>query len=318
MNEDHGLSGLLLQEIINDFIIENKKAFEKIQVNAKIGDLSKYDIKIIPEFSVFTNNEKSKRRDIDILIEIYETNSETPIYSICLENKITDSSIIKKENQLQEELKGLENYYNENDINTEIYLVYLTPQPSKISSESFNKLDYKNKAHLYWDADENSIIEKLMRIMQKENVGIIDPITAQAAFLIKSFIAFIRTGFKSYQEEKSEKSEKKNYGKAVLEHLHDFAKSLEHDKIYDVDKIRNEFSAYVEHESGVALHKRTRDAHILKATVNEKNRIHYNVNRPDDERSNIFYYPDSNDRKKIALFNKDKHKNILIEYKGRD
>lgn len=317
-NEDHGFSGLLLQELLGSFLSHNSKAFEKIRFKEKIIDLSRFEIKLIPEFSVYLNDGKTKRRDIDILIEIYSNINENPLYSICLENKITDSSIVKKDNQLEEEIIGLKKYYKENDIDTEIYLLYLTPEPSKISSNSFDKLKYKDKIHLFWDKDDNSIINKLLHILELEEKGVIDPVTDQALFLIKSFISFIRTGFKSYLEEKTEKTEKKNYGKPVIDHLNDFALQLEKGKIYDLDEIRAQFSQYVEEVSGIPLHKATRNAHVLLSIVNEKNRIHYNVNREDDDRKNIFYYPDINSKKQIALFDKHDQKDIIVEYKGRE
>lgn len=101
-------------------------------------------------------------------------------------------------------------------------LTHSAPEPSNVSLESFYKLNYENKIHIYWDKDDNSIINKLLKIFKYEQKGLIDPITDQSSFLIKSFIAFIRTGFKSYYEEKSEKIEKRNYGKPVIDHLKDF------------------------------------------------------------------------------------------------
>ena len=53
--EDHGISSLLLQEILNDITEANKDFLSKIQYNNRIADLSKYSgysINIIPELSV--------------------------------------------------------------------------------------------------------------------------------------------------------------------------------------------------------------------------------------------------------------------------
>ena len=106
-----------------------------------------------------------KRRDIDIIIEIIDNKTNELIYSICLENKITDSSINKNDSQLEDELIGLENYYSESEQNPEIYIIYLTPTPSNQSRDSFEKLDYNIKYHLFWDNDKNSIFNKLIRII---------------------------------------------------------------------------------------------------------------------------------------------------------
>src|SRR5690606_18966629 len=165
--EDHGISSLLLQEILNDLTETNKDFLSKIQFNNRIADLSKYSrysINIIPELSVnFEKKGKRKRRDIDIIIEITDNKTNEIIYSICLENKITDSSIIKDDSQLEDELKGIRNYYSESSFSPEIYIIYLTPSPSGVSSYSFEKLEYDKKYHLFWDNHENSVFNKLIK-----------------------------------------------------------------------------------------------------------------------------------------------------------
>ena len=111
-NEDHGISSLLLQELLSDITKINPDFLNKIKFNDRITDLSKYSgysINIIPELSVNLEKKgKKKRRDIDIIIEIIDDNKSEIIYSICLENKITDASIVKGDSQLEDELKGLE------------------------------------------------------------------------------------------------------------------------------------------------------------------------------------------------------------------
>lgn len=305
-NEDHGLSSLLLQEILNDIIEIDNKFLTKIQFNNRITDLSKYSgysINIIPELSVNLEKKgKRKRRDIDIIIEIIDNKTNELIYSICLENKITDSSINKNDSQLEDELIGLENYYSESEQNPEIYIIYLTPTPSNQSRDSFEKLDYNKKYHLFWDNDKNSIFNKLIRIFNNERDGLIDPINNQSSYLIKSFLSFIKTNFKSYIEERKEKLEKKSYGKPVIDLLREFSSTLEMDKEYKIDFIRSKFSEYVLSISGIELHNATRNAHIVLSTVNERNRGHYNVKRADNERKNLFYYP-NNTKKSIKLFN---------------
>lgn len=320
-NEDHGISSLLLQELLNDIAEINNDFLAKIQYNNRIADLSKYSgysINIIPELSVNLEKKgKRKRRDIDIIIEIIDDKTSEIIYSICLENKITDSSIIKNDSQLEDEMKGLENYYSENNLKPEIYIIYLTPVPSKASSNSFKKLDYDKKYHLFWDNHENSVFNKLIKIFENEQDGLIDPINNQSSYLIKSFLSFIKTNFKSYVEERKEKLEKKSYGKPVIDHLKDFSKTLKEDEEYTIDFIRNKFSEYVLNLSGIELHKTTRNIHITLSIVNEKNRGHYNVKSAHDERKNIFRYSVSS-RKKIKLFNPKIDTEIEIYYRGED
>ena len=319
--EDHGISSLLLQEMLSGITESNKNFLSKIQYNNRITDLSKYSgytINIIPELSVNLEKEgKRRRRDIDIIIEIIDNKTKEIIYSICLENKISDSSIIRDDLQLEDELKGLQNYYSESKFSPEIYFIYLTPTPSVISTYSFEKLNYDKKYHLYWDNAENSVFNKLLKIFNNEKEGLIDPINNQSSYLIKSFLSFIKTHFKSYIEEKREKLEKKNYGKPVIDLLNDFSMLLSPNTEYEIDFVKNKFSEYVLKESGIELLNSTRNAHISLSIVNEKNRGHYNVKRPDNERKNIFYYSDDS-RKKIILFNPYIHTGIEIFYKGED
>lgn len=320
-SEDHGISSLLLQQILNDITETNNHFLSKIQYNNRITDLSKYSgytINIIPELSVYLEKKgKRRRRDIDIIIEIIDNKTNEIIYSICLENKITDSSIIREDFQLEDELKGLQNYYSESTCSPEIYLVYLTPTPSNVSKYSFEKLDYDKKHHLYWDNDENSVFNKLLNIFNNEKEGLIDPINNQSSYLIKSFLSFIKTHFKSYIEEKREKLEKRNYGKPVIDLLKDFSTTLSPNREYDIDVVKNKFSEYVLNKSGIELLHSTRNAHISLSIVNEKNRGHYNVKRADNERKNIFYYSD-NSRKKIVLFDLNINTEIKIFYKGEE
>src|SRR5690606_6793083 len=187
---------------------------------------------------------------------------------ICLENKITDNSIIKDDSQLEDELKGIRNYYSESSFSPEIYIIYLTPSPSGVSSYSFEKLEYDKKYHLFWDNHENSVFNKLIKIFNNERDGLIDPINNQSSYLIKSFLSFIKTNFKSYIEERKEKLEKKNYGKPVIDLLNDFSKKLNFNEDYTIDYIRNKFSEYVLEHSGIELHNSTRNAHISLSTVN--------------------------------------------------
>lgn len=322
-SEDHGLSGLLLQNMLEEFIMQDKAFLSKITYNNHITDLSRlsrFNIIISPEFAVYLNRENTKKkRDIDILIEIIETGSDKPLYSICIENKITDSSIIKNDSQLEEELEGIKNYYAENASDPEIYLIYLTPYPSIKSNESYHKLEYDRKIHLFWDNADNSIFSKLNSIFKDESSGKIDPINDQAMYLIKSFQSFIRTGFKSYVEEKKERQEKNSYGKPVIEYLGEYAGLLSKDKIYNIDEIREGLACYVKEKSGIELHKATRNAHILLSTVNDRNRGHYGIKDPADNRKNIFYYtnPDYS-KKEVKLFDPPANPDILIFFKNVD
>ncbi len=317
-NEDHGLSSLLLQEILNEFLTIKSDYLNKLQFNGRITDLSNYSgysINVLPELAVnILHENKKKRRDIDIVLEITDSNDNEILYAICIENKITDSSIIKNDSQLEDELDGLNNYYSENKLKPEIFVIYLTHTPSDISTASFDKLDYERKYHLYWDNHDNSVFNKLIKIFNNENQALIDPINNQTVYLIKSFLSFIKTNFKSYIEERQEKLEKKNYGKPVIDHLIDFANSLSFDESFSINSMKKRFSDYVKKKSGIKLHNATRNAHISLSIVNERNRGHYSVKRADDKRKNIFYYTDKS-KKTVKRFRIGINEKIQIFYK---
>ena len=308
LNEDHGLSDLLLKSIITDFKDKNPKFFEKL----KYSDLNQYDIRINPEYSVFLNN---KRRDIDIVIEFYDENKTEPIYTLCIENKITDGSIQKNDNQLKEELEGLQKEYSDNEWKTEIYFCFLTLEDSKKSNEEFEAFKYDKKLHLYWKG-EKSIQDKILKILEQERIGEIDPISEDSKFLIKSFLAFIRTDFKSALEEKADRTEYKNYGKPTREHFRDFIEQYEFNKDYDKNLLRKDFTRYIKEKCNEDINQSQLSCLLYEITVNERNRIHYNVKQDNVESRNILYYPDVNNKKILRRYSPGL-KNVEVFYKEK-
>ena len=280
LDEDHGLSDLLLMSVIQEFKNKNPLFFGKIKKN-----LNQFDIRINPEYSVFLDN---KRRDIDIVVEFYEEKNEEPLYSLCIENKITDNSIQRK-NQLIEELDGLRNEYKDNGWKTEIYFCFLTLENSKKSNDEFSAFNYEKKIHLYWKG-KLSLQEKILNILELERNGEIDPISEDFKFLLKSFLSFIKTDFKSSIEEKSEKQERKNYGKTVMEFFRDFAETMVEGKDYKVSEVKKTISTMIKNESGVSVNKGTLNCHSCATIVNEKNRVHYQVTEKNCDYNNLFFY----------------------------
>jgi hypothetical protein len=92
---------------------------------------------------------------------------------------------------------------------------------------------------------------------------------------------------------------------------------LNSDTEYEIDFAKKEFSEYVLKKTGIELIHSPRNVHISLSIVNEKNRGHYNVKRPDDDRKNILYYSDDT-RKRIKLFNLYSNPEIKIYYKGEE
>jgi len=77
----------------------------------------------------------------------------------------------------------------------EIYVIYLTPTPSYIAMQSFDKLQYKRKCHLFWNKADDSVFNMLLKIFNDENNGLIDPINNQSSYLIKSFLSIYKYRF---------------------------------------------------------------------------------------------------------------------------
>ncbi|MBO5532235.1 MAG: PD-(D/E)XK nuclease family protein [Fibrobacter sp.] len=304
LDEDHGLSDLLLMSVIQEFKNKNPLFFGKIKKN-----LNQFDIRINPEHSVFLDN---KRRDIDIVVEFYEEKNEEPLYSLCIENKITDNSIQRK-NQLMEELEGLRNEYKDNGWKTEIYFCFLTLENSKKSNDEFSAFNYEKKIHLYWKG-KLSLQEKILNILELERNGEIDPISEDFKFLLKSFLSFIKTDFKSSIEEKSEKRERKNYGKTVMEFFRDFAETMVEGKDYKVSEVKKTISTMIKNESGVSVNKGTLNCHSCATIVNEKNRVHYQVTEKNCDYKNLFFYPNEKNKEVIRKYTPNT-KNVKVYVK---
>lgn len=304
--EDHGMADLLLKSILFDFREENKNFFK----NLNLSNLTQYKIEINPERTVYL---EKKHRDIDIVIDFFENNiSNVPLYSICFENKITDSSIQRNNNQLEEELEGLQREYAKNGYNTEIYFCFITLQDSNISNDEFNNFKYDKKIHLHWKGSK-SIHEKILNILEQERNAEIEPIPSDVKFIIKSFLTFIKTDFKSFLEEKQEKYQRTNYGKPTREHFKDFIKNYELNKDYEKKELMNKFSKYIKEKCNKDLNQSQLSCIMYEITANEKNRIHYNVKENNVDEKNILYYPDENNKSIVRRYSKE-IKNVNVYY----
>lgn len=301
-NEDHGLGNWFVIELMknsSDFklLSETTDAFRSKLENGN------YTVNIKPEFTVESNN--NKRRDIDILIEIFSSNSEKPSYAICLENKIYETSIADK-NQLIDEMIGLQNLYNSDGIsNTKIGLIYLIPKLTNKAKESFEKVS-GNKKCIFWKEDENSISFFIKKILQLEADGRIDPVYDTMKYTLRSFLSFIENDFKSTYEYKSNYVEKQNYGKPVIEYITDIYNSLDDDQDYEVKEIKEKLSKLIYSKTKRNLDLTTRNCQMYQVIVNDMNRTNYAVKNPEDMKYNLFYYPNTDNRKVIKKFSQIK------------
>lgn len=321
-NQDHGLSNLLLKSIVEDFRKTDKNSFK----NLPSGDWDDFTVLINPEFRVdiddvdqSSDKGKGKHRDIDIVIEFRKAGAsdETrPLFAICIENKINDGAI-QNQDQLGDELNGIKRYYEEKTgkTETEVYFCFLTLTKSKKAVEKFSKLDSGRKLHLLWktspgrtaeervgtsSSDESdgtlAIQDRLTGLLERDGRGEIDPIPGDSAFLIKSFIAFIRTNFKDGWEDKQDRFERKNYGKTIPEHFREFIKRFGPDETIKRKNLLDDFTAYVREMSGVEPNPRTMDRQLRKFTVNDQNRVSYQVTEKNHADYDLVYYSDGSKR----------------------
>ena len=137
----------------------------------------------------------------------------------------------------------------------------------------------------------------LVNILQKEEIGEIDPIPGDSKFLIKSLLAFIRADFKAkVKDSLDEANEKRNYGgKPLWKHLIGFLERFNFSDDLRKDRLGQEFAEYVERQSGTKVLPITLNCQLTKVIVNDKNRQHYGVTLANHERYDLLYYPDPKD-----------------------
>lgn len=313
-SETHGLSSGLLERFINPLILEFPEVYKSISTkNRKTVNLSinsPYTVDLLTEekLSFLSRGDNYKCRHIDIIIEIFK--SDELIHCIAIENKINALSVGK--NQLEEEFRGLVQKYSELQTKPIISFIYLIPHAIKNTESEFNKLEKEIANHkdvintiaktYYWGKKDDGAInvnKMLEDLLKEEAYGDIEPLNEIVKYIIKSFKNFINSDFKSYKEEKSDSKEKQDYGKPVFEFLQDIANSHTSDEVIEKSILKTEFTNTVKSKSDKELDKGTRDAKITVSIVNERNRIHYGINNPNDMSKNIFYYPNTSDTKKI-------------------
>jgi hypothetical protein len=105
------------------------------------------------------------------------------------------------------------------------------------------------------------------------------------------------------------------YGKPIMDYMLDVYDGMEDGREYPLAEIKQRLSEKVKAQSRKELDKGTRDLQIKKATVNEKNRVHFGAISPDDEgQYSFFYYPDENSKDTVKKFHKGIKDNPTIYY----
>ncbi len=191
-NGDHGIGDTFLRSFIQ--LIEEKS--EHSENFTKNGFSNSQFINANIELEVQYKH-LDKRNDIDIQISFFDTKNEKEIHKIIIENKIRETS--GNTNQLVD-------YYNaviaDEDYKLEkpaLTVIFLTPKSNnKTLTAEFENLKKNIKTEhncvwLYWSDDEeqNSVIDLIKNILQKELTAEINPINEYMRHTLKGFVNFM-------------------------------------------------------------------------------------------------------------------------------
>lgn len=311
-NKEHGLKDYLLKLVINQLVLDNK--IDDLIVNETVVNLtneSNFSVNVELERKVKINSNKD--RYIDIVITISEKNK--PVFIVCIENKIRDTSVTI--NQLTEQLEGIKKDYKDNEVL--IGFIYLTPRLTKKSELEFKEFKNKNTNvfanHLVWNSEDDafSIYKLLVDMLEEESKGLIEPIFEYSKYTIKAFLNFIKTDFQSYKDEKNNINKRLDYKRPVREYIREIYDNLPFGEQININDFKNKISLLINQESGLDINKGTLHAQVYMSIVNEKNRLHYNVNEKNHDIFDLFYYVDET-KKIIQKFEKNNPTNIEVIY----
>ena len=311
--QEHGLKDGLLKALIDPLVLEG-------EINELIISRQDLDVFNLTNESAFTANielEKkvttkySESRFIDIVVKINDKNNNI-IFIVCIENKIRDKSVTA--GQLDDQLDGIKNANPE----AKIGYIYLTPDSEKCKEEykAFKESNEDIPAkHVFWKGHNESIYELLVDMLSQESKGSIEPIFEYSKYTIKSFLNFINTNFRSYVEERKRINKKQKYKKVIWEYVKDVYDGMEYNQPITVENLKNKIASVVYQENGFEIIRGTLNAQVYTNTVNENNRVHYNVTRVNHHKYDLFYYVDES-KKIVQKYSKEKSpKDIQIIYK---
>ncbi len=185
---DHGLGDRFFREFIKLLFIETRS----IQLQALLASPFMYaDVELEVPY-IYEN----QRYDIDIEIIAYSKPDSQRI-RIIIENKIRPGSA--RDEQLANYYKAIASDRSENE---PVFIVFLTPEQSKSCFENeFAMLTVENndfKSWLFWSNESNGIANLLIKILEMDLKGEIDPINEYLRHTLKAFVSHIRTRLKQY------------------------------------------------------------------------------------------------------------------------
>ncbi|MBR1604845.1 MAG: PD-(D/E)XK nuclease family protein [Alphaproteobacteria bacterium] len=200
-NEDHGLGNVFLCEFLTSLEQAQAKKDNLSEILKNIIDKNqlKYenkDIKVRLEtkYNVAREDKNTCAIDFELVFENSENGSEE--FKFCIENKTKVNSVTP--NQLQEEYEAVINARKENENNSKIVMIYLTPDSDKCLEE-YQKLttqSYDSSAWITWySTDENNtscrtIKNMIENLMEKERSCKIAPIPEYLLHTLKAFLFF--------------------------------------------------------------------------------------------------------------------------------
>lgn len=222
----HGLDSIFLERVLSAALKEHPDKAKIAPLQSMVGGgivslalKSAYEIEVDTEVKV-------DGRDIDIVIGLkreYEEGERTKgngneefVHAFAIENKIKDSAI--DNTQLIEEYEGLLKKYNTAGTipSTGVTMIFITRSFSKPANDAFNDFrralgQSRNACHFVWNpVDKNAseirdftIYDHMAAILQMDQQGEVDPIHEHTKYIMKSFMSFVKSDFKSYQDEPS-------------------------------------------------------------------------------------------------------------------
>lgn len=186
-SQSHGCGTLFLLRFLNLVDLESKSKLIGQNVVLAKGRQHGVSVNVVIEFPV---SSYAGDRFIDVVIIISE---EKKTNIIAIENKIRSSSA--KKEQLVEQYDGLRKEFPQSDIS----MVYITPQKKSVTNSAFEQLNGKDflKRHIEWDSCHDKTFKTLLSsILEEEGIGKVPPMSYETKFVLKSFIQFIFNDFR--------------------------------------------------------------------------------------------------------------------------
>ena len=292
-NEDHGLSSLLLKSFVEECNKAMPDFFKGID-----WELCEVSAEAKLELDKESGGKK-KTTDFDVLVLFYPNKTaKEPSHVLGIENKIKDSS--RREGQLQREWSALEQRFPE----AKRFLCFLTP--TQESCDDFKNVPSQQKIQFVWKnatnepSEHRSVLEMLVNILQKEEVGEVDPIPGDSIFLIKSLLAFIRADFKAQAKDSLEEiRERHRYGKPVWQLFADAIEKHGFDEDIDFEELLDSIRNLIRQTSDNKNYNKGKIS-LKKLIVNYSSRD--GVDEGNHERYDLLYYPDPGNTKIVRRY----------------